>query len=177
MNPTRKANVFYRFKKVTTPSLLRQKPDPETNKNLKMGKMNPFAGSTSKSVIMAGGKKRPVEKDNSKSSPFKGASPAGSCNGSGVQDIPDFTVLDVKQEEFEQVEKTNIVEESKVRKEVFADFFLQVGDEVKEIEGDPLTTALDRRKQESSGQVRPRGHNLGLSPKEMMSRRKESEES
>jgi len=118
-----------RFKKVTTPSLLRQKPDPGTNKNLKMGKMNPFAGSTSKSVITAGGKKRPVEKDKSKSSPFKGASPAGSCNGSRVQDTPDFTVLDVKQEEFEQV-----------------------GDEVKEIEGDPLTMALDRRKLESSGQ-------------------------
>ena len=52
-----------------------------------------------------------------------------------------------------------------MRKEVCADFLLQVGDEVKEIEGDPLTMALDRRKLESSGQVRPRGHNLGLSQK------------
>ena len=52
---------------------------------------------------------------------------------------------------------------SKVRKE--ADILLQVGDEVKEIEGDPLTMALDRRKLESSGQVRPRGHNLGFSQK------------
>ena len=109
--PTRKSNNFYRFKKVATPSLLRQKPDPGTNKNLKMGKMNPVVGGTSKSVIMAGGKKRPMEKDKSKSSQFKGASPAGSCNGSRVQDTPDFTVLDVKQEEFEQVEKTNIAKE------------------------------------------------------------------
>ena len=54
---------------------------------------------------------------------------------------------------------------SKVRKEVCADVLLQVGDEVKEIEGDPLTMALDRRKLESSGQVRPRGHNLGFSQK------------
>jgi len=118
-----------RFKKVATPSLLRQKPDPGTNKNLKMGKMNPAAGSTSKSVIMAGRKKEPAEKDKSKSSPLKGASTIGFRNGSRVQDTPDFTVLDVKQEEFEQV-----------------------GDEVKEIEGDPLTMALDRRKHRSSGQ-------------------------
>ena len=52
-----------------------------------------------------------------------------------------------------------------MRKEVCADLLLQVGDEVKEIEGDPLTMALDRRKLESSGQVRPRGHNLGFSQK------------
>ena len=35
---------------------------------------------------------------------------------------------------------------------------LQVGDEVKEIEGDPLTMALDRGKHGSSGQVRLGGH-------------------
>ena len=52
-----------------------------------------------------------------------------------------------------------------MRKEVCADLLLQVGDEVKEIEGDPLTMALDRRKLGSSGQVKPRGQNLGLSPK------------
>ena len=111
MIPTRKSNIFCRFKKVTTPSLLRQKPDSGTNKNLKMGKMNPAAGSTSKSVVMAGRKKEPAEKDKSKSSPLKGASTIGFRNGSRFQDTPDFTVLDVKQEEFEQVTKTNIVQE------------------------------------------------------------------
>ena len=50
-----------------------------------------------------------------------------------------------------------------MRKEACADLLLQVGDKVKEIEGDPLTMALDRRKLESSGQVRPRGHYLGFS--------------
>ena len=74
-----------------------------------MGKMNAVVGSTSKSVIMAGGKKKPVEKERSKSSPLKGASTIGSRNGSRVQDAPDFTVLDVKQEEFEQVAKINSV--------------------------------------------------------------------
>ena len=126
-----------------------------------MGKMNAVVGSTSKSVIMAGGKKKPVEKERSKSSPLKGASTIGSRNGSRVQDTPDFTVLDVKQEEFEQVAKTNIVREQnppKVRKEVCADLLLQVGDKVKEIEGDPLTMALDRGKHGSSGQVRLGGH-------------------
>ena len=38
-----------------------------------------------------------------------------------------------------------------------------MGDEVKEIEGDPLTMALDRRKHRSSGQVRRRSHIVGFS--------------
>ena len=63
-----------------------------------------------------------------------------------------------------------------MRKE--ADILLQVGDEVKEIEGDPLTMALDRRKHRSSGQVRRRSHIVGFSQqKKLINRRTASEES
>ena len=61
------------------------------------------------------------------------------------QDSPDFTVLDVKQEEFEKVStwhKTLLYIEMQQK------IPIKVGDEGGEIEGDPLKMALDRRKNE-----------------------------
>jgi len=116
-----------RFKKVTAPSLLRQKPDSGFNKNLKMAKMSPAADNDNRKTIPVEGNKRSAfEKSGSKGVAAKTANKAKTIAASNVakpamtQDTPDFTVLDVKQEEFEQVGG--------------------------EVEGEPLNMALDRRK-------------------------------
>jgi len=119
-----------RFKKLTAPSLLRQKPDSGLNKNLKMAKMSPATDNINRKTLPVEGKKRPAfEKSVSKGVAARTAERSKTIAASNVakpamtQDTPDFTVLDVKQEEFEQV-----------------------GDEEGEIEGKPLNMALDRRK-------------------------------
>jgi len=115
-----------RFKKVTAPSLLRQKPDSGFNKNLKMAKMSPATDNTNRKTLPAEGKKRSAFEKSKSPAGSKGLA-ARTADGtkantasnvakpSMTQDTPDFTVLDVKQEEFEQL-------------------------------GEPLSMALDRRK-------------------------------
>ena len=101
--------IICRFKKVTAPSLLRQKPDSGFNKNLKMAKMSPATDNTYRKTLSVEGKKRPAfEKSASKGLAARTADrteaiAASNAKTAMTQDTPDFTVLDVKQEEFEQV--------------------------------------------------------------------------
>ena len=89
---------------------MRQKPDSGFNKNLKMAKMSPAADNDNRKTMPVEGNKRSAfEKSGSKSVAAKTANKAKTIAASNVakpamtQDTPDFTVLDVKQEEFEQV--------------------------------------------------------------------------
>ena len=101
-----------RFKKVTAPSLLRQKPDSGFNKNLKMAKMSPAAADNAnrKTLPVEGKKRSTFEKSKSSAGsqgPVARSKVANVAKPATTQDTPDFTVLDVKQEEFEQVRDEN----------------------------------------------------------------------
>ena len=107
-----------RFKKVTAPSLLRQKPDSGFNKNLKMAKMSSATDNTNRKTLTVEGKKRSDFEKSKSSAATKGLAASTADKSKAIatsnvtkpamtQDTPDFTVLDVKQEEFEQVSDKN----------------------------------------------------------------------
>ena len=100
---------------MTAPSLLRQKPDSGFNKNLKMAKMSPAAADNAnrKTLPVEGKKRSTIETSKSSAGSQGPAARSKAIAASNVakpattQDTPDFTVLDVKQEEFEQVRDEN----------------------------------------------------------------------
>ena len=91
---------------------MRQKPDSGLNKNLKMAKMGPaVADTTNRKTLSAEGKKRSAFEKSKSSAGSQGPAARSKTSNVGkpamTQDAPDFTVLDVKQEEFEQVSDQN----------------------------------------------------------------------
>ena len=94
---------------------MRQKPDSGFNKNLKMAKMSPATDNTNRKTIPVEGKKRSDFEKSKSSAATKGLAArttdktktVAASKPAMTQDTPDFTVLDVKPEEFEQVSDQN----------------------------------------------------------------------
>ena len=72
-----------------------------------MAKMNPAADNTNRKTLPVEGKRRSAEEKSKSQVRSKATAASNVAKPLMTQDTPDFTVLDVKQEEFEQVGDTN----------------------------------------------------------------------